>query len=128
MPKMTQLFRVSDSLPLSASMEDEKDHRELDGLKSQAKKIVKQLSGAAPASKVSIDSGSSCFHYINERGVCYLCLTDKSYPKRLAFNYLEELQKECVRRPCCISTRRLYTWNSHSDPFFLFFPFFIADS
>ena len=32
--------------------------------------------------------------YINQDGVCYMCLTEKSYPKRLAFNYLEELLKE----------------------------------
>ena len=78
-------------------MEDEKDHRELDGLKTQAKKIVKQLTHASP-SKSTIDAGAAHFHYINGGGVCYLCLTDKSYPKRLAFNYLEELQKEFVSR------------------------------
>jgi len=94
---MTLLSRVSDGLPLAASMEDEKDHRELDGLKSQAKKIVKQLTAASP-SKVSIDSGSSFFHYINSGNVCYLCLTDRTYPKRLAFNYLEELQREFVSK------------------------------
>lgn len=32
--------------------------------------------------------------YIIDSGVCYLVLTERSYPKRLAFNYLEELQKE----------------------------------
>ena len=94
---MTLISRVSDGLPLAASMEDEKDHRELDGLKTQAKRIVKQLTANSP-SKVSIDSGSSFFHYINAGGVCYLCLTDKAYPKRLAFNYLEELQKEYAQK------------------------------
>merc|ERR1711865_560247 len=47
----------------------------------------------APA-RVSVESGGSVFHYINQDGVCYMCLTEKSYPKRLAFNYLEELLKE----------------------------------
>lgn len=27
-------------------------------------------------------------------GVCYLTLCEKAYPKKLAFSYLEELQKE----------------------------------
>ena len=94
---MTLLSRVSDGLPLAASMEDEKDHRHLDGLKSQAKKIVKQLTASSP-SKVSIENGQSFFHYINAGGVCYLCLTDRGYPKRLAFNYLEELQREFVAK------------------------------
>jgi vesicle transport protein SEC22 len=34
------------------------------------------------------------FSYIIELGVCYLCICEKSYPKKLAFSYLEELQKE----------------------------------
>lgn len=32
--------------------------------------------------------------YLIEFGVCYLTLCEKSYPKKLAFTYLEELQKE----------------------------------
>ena len=40
MVKLTLIARVSDGLPLAASMEDEKDHRELDVYKSQAKKIL----------------------------------------------------------------------------------------
>jgi vesicle transport protein SEC22 len=29
-----------------------------------------------------------------ELNVCYLVICDKTYPKRLAFSYLEELQRE----------------------------------
>ncbi|KOO27534.1 r- sec22-family [Chrysochromulina tobinii] len=94
MPKMTLLARISDGLPLAASMEDEKDQKtELEGWKTQAKKIVRQLGVGSPA-KLSIESGASFFHYVNAGGVCYLTLTDRAYPKRLAFNYLEELQQE----------------------------------
>ncbi|KNC71305.1 hypothetical protein SARC_16158, partial [Sphaeroforma arctica JP610] len=32
--------------------------------------------------------------YLIEMGVCYLVLCEKSYPKKLAFSYLEEVQKE----------------------------------
>jgi hypothetical protein len=61
MPKMTTLlYRVSDALPLAASMEDEKDHRDTDQWKAQAKKIVKQLSSASPP-KLSIESGPFVF-------------------------------------------------------------------
>lgn len=94
MPKMTQLARISDGLPLAASMEEEKDQKaELEDWKSQAKKIVRQIGPGSP-SKLSIDIGSSFFHYLTHGGVCYLTLTDRGYPKRLAFNYLEELQQE----------------------------------
>lgn len=97
MPKMTYIARMSDGLWLAASMEDEKDHTDLDRLKAQAKKIVKQITPASP-SKLSIESGSAFFHYVHQGGVCYICLTDRGYPKRLAFNYLEELQKEFEQR------------------------------
>ena len=83
MPKLTLLSRISDGLPLAASMEDEKDHRELDGYKAQAKKLLKTMNNGAPA-RVSVESGQSVFHYINQDGVCYMCLTEKSYPKRCA--------------------------------------------
>ncbi len=36
------------------------------------------------------------FSYFLERGVCYLVLTEKSFSKRLAFSYLEDLQTEFV--------------------------------
>ena len=112
MPKLTLLSRISDGLPLAASMEDEKDHRELDGYKAQAKKLLKTMSNGTPA-RVSVESGGSVFQcarasdtphprpqgrtcltkpatapacrsYINQEGVCYMCLTEKSYPKRCA--------------------------------------------
>lgn len=35
-----------------------------------------------------------CFHYVLSGGVCILTLTERAYPKRLAFDYLDELRKE----------------------------------
>lgn len=32
--------------------------------------------------------------YIIDGNACYLCICDKSYPRKLAFSYLEELVKE----------------------------------
>jgi hypothetical protein len=34
--------------------------------------------------------------YLISDGVCYLTLTDKSYPKRLAFLFLEEISRDFV--------------------------------
>ncbi len=34
------------------------------------------------------------YSYLIEYDVCYLTLCEKTYPKKLAFSYLEELQKE----------------------------------
>jgi vesicle transport protein SEC22 len=43
---------------------------------------------------MSVETGPFFFHYIIEGGVCYLTLCERSYPKKLAYQYLEELQRE----------------------------------
>merc|ERR1740139_1438987 len=41
---------------------------------------------------MSIETTSSTiFHYLIKDSICYLTLTEGSYPKRLAFLYLEEV-------------------------------------
>ncbi|OMJ12380.1 Protein transport protein sec22, partial [Smittium culicis] len=42
----------------------------------------------------SIESDMYTFHYIIEHGVCYLCICDSSFPRKVAFSYLDELAKE----------------------------------
>lgn len=37
------------------------------------------------------------FSYIIEGRVCYLTMCDRSYPKKLAFQYLEDLKNEFER-------------------------------
>lgn len=44
-----------------------------------------------------MESGAYTFHYLLDAGVCYLTLTEKGYPKKLAFQYLEELTNEFSR-------------------------------
>ncbi|KAJ4706049.1 25.3 kDa vesicle transport protein-like [Melia azedarach] len=34
------------------------------------------------------------FHYLVENGICFITLCDCSYPRKLAFHYLQDLQKE----------------------------------
>lgn len=53
---------------------------------------------------MSVESGKFVFHYIIEAAathsaasVCFLTLTEKGYPKKLAFQYLEELAGEFGR-------------------------------
>jgi vesicle transport protein SEC22 len=43
------------------------------------------------AAKMSIETGSKVFHYVIHDNICVLTLTESSYPKRLAFLYLEEV-------------------------------------
>lgn len=54
----------------------------------------KMAQSGAPAARASLESGAFTFHYIIDNDVCYLTLVEKSYPKKLAYQYLEELQRE----------------------------------
>ena len=60
--------------------------------------IIKQLNASSPE-RCTIESGPYSFHYliagaIDAQKVIFLVFTEKSYPKRLAYNYLDELMKE----------------------------------
>ncbi|KAJ3205796.1 SNAP receptor [Dinochytrium kinnereticum] len=90
--KSTIIARVADGLPLAASMDDE-ESEDLTDYKNQAKQLFKRLSPDSDQ-RCSIETGPFVFHYLIEFGVCYLTLCDRSYPKKLAFSYLEEIQKE----------------------------------
>ena len=54
----------------------------------------KMAASGAPAARASLESGAFTFHYIIDSDVCYLTLVERSYPKKLAYQYLEELQRE----------------------------------
>jgi len=56
------------------------------------KKIA--TSTSKPSPRVSIESGNYNFHYYIDNDVVYMTLTDKQYPRKLAFQYLDELSKE----------------------------------
>ena len=70
--------------------------READGVK-HLQTIIKTFSKSKTSAlqqKLSVESGSFYFHYLISDGVVYLTLADKGYPKKLAYQYLEELQRE----------------------------------
>ncbi|KAK9809379.1 hypothetical protein WJX73_010317 [Symbiochloris irregularis] len=97
MVRLTLIARVADGLPLAEGLDSDKEH-DLDMYKSQAKTLFKKMSQSGPqASRMSVDTGAFAFHYLIEGGVCYLTLADKGYPKKLAYQYLEDLQKEFAR-------------------------------
>lgn len=95
MVKLTMIARVTDGLPLAEGLDDGREQRDLEFYKQQAKSLFKKLShGQHEPSRMSIETGPFIFHYIIEARVCYLTMCDRSYPKKLAFQYLEELKNE----------------------------------
>ncbi|KAG9289819.1 hypothetical protein G9A89_015399 [Geosiphon pyriformis] len=94
MIKSTIITRVSDGLPLAASVDNEQaGEAELAEYKQKAKQLFKKINENSE-DKCSIESGNYYFHYIIQNGVCYMTISDRSYPRQLAFSYLDELAKE----------------------------------
>ena len=92
---MVMVGRLSDGLPLTASIQESENElgRDFVNYQNQAKKIFKALSDRSPK-KCSIESEQYYFHYIIEFGACFLTLCDKSFDKKLAFSFLQNLCEE----------------------------------
>ncbi|XP_043110713.1 vesicle-trafficking protein SEC22b-A [Puntigrus tetrazona] len=91
---LTMIVRVADSLPLAASMqEDEQSGRDLQKYQNQAKQLCRKLTDQSPA-RCTLEAGAMAFHYVIEKGVCYLVICEAGFPKKLAFAYLEDLEGE----------------------------------
>ena len=92
---MVMIGRLFDGLPLTASIQESENQlgRDFVTYQNQAKKIIKALSDRSPK-KCSIESEQYYFHYIIEFGACFLTLCDKSFDKKLAFSFLQNLSEE----------------------------------
>jgi len=91
---MTMIARVSDGLPLAASVQDDQQiGRSVLEYQNQAKMLFRKLNSQSPP-QMTIESGPYLFHYLIDSQVCYLILCEKSFSKRLAFSFLEDLQNE----------------------------------
>ncbi|EGC49796.1 protein transporter sec22 [Histoplasma capsulatum var. duboisii H88] len=88
----TQISRL-DGIPLAASVDDEQQVDSLSEAKSQAKLISRQLNRNSEP-QATIECGQCNLHYIIKDGVCFLCIADRSYPRKLAFSYLGDLASE----------------------------------
>ncbi|KAM4728382.1 vesicle-trafficking protein SEC22b-A [Anableps anableps] len=91
---LTMIARVADGLPLAASIqEDEQSGRDLQQYQSQAKQLLRKLNAQSP-DRCMLEAGNMDFCYFIAQGVCYLCLCEASFPKKMAFGYLEDLHNE----------------------------------
>lgn len=91
---LTLIARVSDGLILATSIEggDEQDHNMVK-YTSQAKMIFRRLNASSQAAQ-TVESGPYYFHYIIKNAICALCLCEKSFPRKSAFAYLEDVANE----------------------------------
>ncbi|KAI5450727.1 SNAP receptor [Naganishia albida] len=96
MVRSTMIFRVPDGLPLAASVDDNGSEQQLAEPKQQSKLISRRLTEKSEPA-CSIETGNFMIHYLLVDQVAYLTICDKSYPRKLAFSYLDELSKEFQR-------------------------------
>ncbi|XP_077359617.1 vesicle-trafficking protein SEC22b-like [Festucalex cinctus] len=91
---LTMIARVADGLPLAASMqESDQSGRDLQQYQSQAKQLCRKLNAQSP-DRCTLEAKDMSFHYLIAEGVCYLSLCEPSFPKKIVFAYLEDLQSE----------------------------------
>ncbi|KAF5321893.1 hypothetical protein D9619_001022 [Psilocybe cf. subviscida] len=93
MVRSTIIVRASDALPLAASVDDEDTEQALQEQKQQAKLIFRRITPNVEP-RCSIESSQYTLHYLISDNVVFLTIAEKSYPRKLAFSYLEELSKE----------------------------------
>ena len=91
MALFTLIARESDGLPLSASIENEDNCYIATNFQKKAKEIVRKFSSLSPR-RCSIDDSSILYHYLIFKGICYLGVFERNYPKRYAFSYLYDLE------------------------------------
>ncbi|KAL2119183.1 hypothetical protein VTJ04DRAFT_6143 [Mycothermus thermophilus] len=92
MIRSTQIARL-DGLMLCASVDDSETEHALSEVKSQIKLILRRLSRTSEP-QASIESGHYTLHYLIQSDIVYLTVTDRSYPRKLAFTYLSDLAGE----------------------------------
>ncbi|KAK6071816.1 protein transport protein sec22 [Seiridium cupressi] len=93
MIRSTQIARVGDGLMLCASVDDESMESSLAEIKSQVKLILRRLNKNAEP-QASIESGDFTLHYLLSNDIVFLCICERSYPRKLAFTYLSDISTE----------------------------------
>ncbi|KAK4213334.1 Longin-like domain-containing protein [Rhypophila decipiens] len=93
MIRSTQIARL-DGLMLCASVDDQSTEAALSEVKSQVKLILRRLNRNSEP-QASIESGSQyTLHYLISQDIVFVCVTDRAYPRKLAFTYLSDLSTE----------------------------------
>ncbi|XP_019095787.1 PREDICTED: 25.3 kDa vesicle transport protein-like [Camelina sativa] len=97
MVKLTIVGRVEDGLPLAQDQPyvNQQDNISFLMYKQQAEFHLTQISkGSLLHPKMTILLDHHSFNFLVEKKICYIVLSDSSYPRKLLFHYLQDLQKE----------------------------------
>ncbi|SMQ48091.1 unnamed protein product [Zymoseptoria tritici ST99CH_1A5] len=87
----TQIVRL-DGLTLVASVDDAQAS-DLAELKGNIRQVIKKLTPNSEP-RASLESANYTIHYVLADTIAYLAITERSYPKKLALTYLEDVRAE----------------------------------
>ncbi|KAF2640859.1 transport protein-like protein sec22, partial [Massarina eburnea CBS 473.64] len=76
-----------------ASVDSGETDTTLNEVRNKVKLIQRRLNRDAEP-QASIESGPYTYHYLISGELVFLCICDRSYPRKLAFTYLSDLDKE----------------------------------
>ncbi|XP_021730103.1 25.3 kDa vesicle transport protein-like [Chenopodium quinoa] len=97
MVKLTIIGRIRDGMPMSQGLRYANEDYNIPYYKQQAEFILKEISrgSLAPNPKMTIRlDHQHSFNCLVACGACFITLCDSSYPRTLAFHYLEDLRQE----------------------------------
>ncbi|KAF2016527.1 transport protein-like protein sec22 [Aaosphaeria arxii CBS 175.79] len=92
MIRHTLIARI-DGLILVTSSDNGEVDAALNEAKGKLKLILRRLNANAEP-QATIEDGPYTAHYIMKNDLCFFCICDKSYPRKLAFTYLSDISSE----------------------------------
>ncbi|KAL0262719.1 SNAP receptor [Diplodia seriata] len=92
MIRSTQIARL-DGLILAASVDDEQSETALVEIKGKVKQILRRVNRNSEP-QASIEGGEFTIHYLLDDALIFLCICDRSYPRKLAFTFLSDIKQE----------------------------------
>ena len=87
------ISRKSDGLIFCEVMDEEDNDKNFWYVRNQAQEFLKNMKSKENLCTVNIDSKTYIMHYKINENVVYLVITNKSYPEKLAFCFLAEIDE-----------------------------------
>lgn len=87
------ISRKSDGLIFCEVMDNESNDKNFSFIRNRAQEFLRNMQNKEALCTVNIDSQNYVFHYKINENVVYLVITEKKYPPKLAFCFLNEIDE-----------------------------------
>ena len=110
----TLITRITDGLVLcgSGATPYGTGIENIEKYKHQARQITSSLDNSRGNSKMMIDSGDFYFSLLLDQNICYSVLTDRNYPNKLSFAFLDDVKNEFLN---ALQNEHGSNWRSQID-------------